>query len=546
MIGKGSTTRSRSAALLLSMLAIAVAATTAFFSWRGRVPFPEPEFLTILDDLQRFGLAHVLWKPIEGHRMAVPRAIQVMDYGAFGGTNRFTLVVVWAMNALGFLWVLAATTGELGRDRLLRAAVLCLGAILVFGPYYAVYAHGQHANYVVTWFLSVASLCSFAAACRRSSSFNAWLGAAIVLGWSAGLSLLPGLFVWPAMAYLALAERQKRLLLVVAAGSLPVFAVQAAGSQAGGLVLTLSADPLGSVAWISRYLGSIFGQALFFAPLSHASDTVATTCGALGLAAAAILSLWWLWRPRALPPGTPLAGGILLLALTWIVSAAVKHPESEGLLERYFFVVGWFWFAMVAAVITVLKDRRAVRLLVPAAAFAAILALGPNHALTSLRVDARGSSFDAAQIALLAGIDDPQLHASFPLTPPHDPLWDELRRMRNPPFDTTPSAERIDVARLSVCGGHAVARMALTGGGWRLGGDLPTGARWILVLDDKGEIAGVGRRWRAPLVPRFFPIGGIEISDRERWWGYARLDPASPNTAVIALDHGGAPLCRLG
>lgn len=548
MADTGSTILSKAATLLLLTVAVGVTATTAFFSWRGSVPFPEPELLTILDDLRHFGVAHAIWKPIEGHRMVIPRVLQLTDYRAFGGTNLFTLVVAWAMNALAFLWTFAATTEELGRDRVLRAATLCLGAILVFGPYYTIFAHGQHVNFVVAWFLSVVSICIFLAGCRRGRAFNAWHGAAVVLGWMAGLSLLPGLFVWPVQVYLALVDRNWKLLLAVVACSLPIFAVQAAGSQVGGAeqVLALLADPSSSIAWISRYVGSIFGQALFFEPLSRASGVVAIGLGVLGLIVVAALSLWLLWRPHTLPAGTRLTVGVSFLATLWIVGAAAKHPEAEGLLERYFFVVGWFWFALVPLMIVGLKGRRLAGPLALAVTVAAILGLGPNHALTSLRVDAQGSLFQAAKIAVVAGVDDPQLYGSFLLSPPRDRLWEEMRRRREPPFDSTPLVERADVTRLRACAEGSVEHTALPSGGWRLGGDLPGGARLILVLDDSAAIMGIGRRWRAPIASQFFPIGVSSVPGRERWWGYARGDPADLNIAIVAFDGASIPLCRFG
>lgn len=542
-VGSG---RVQLAASLLLACAVGIAAATVFFGWRGRVPFPEPEFLTILDDFRRFGLAHALWAPIEGHRMAVPRALQFLDYGVFGGTNLVTLAVVWVMSAVAFLWIFAAAMGTLGRDRLLRGAVLCLGASLVFGPYYAIYAHGQHANFAVAWFFSVASICVFFAANRRGGAFNVGHGVATLLGWTAGLSLLPGLFVWPVQAYLAILERNWRLLLAVVGGSVPIVFVQAGGSQVGGAnqVIALFSDPLGAIAWIARYTGSIFGQALFFEPLSRASGVVSVSCGVFGLAIVVALALWLLWRPRALPRESPLAVGVLLLALLWIVAAAAKHPEAEGLLDRYFFIVGWFWFALVLLTVAGLKNRRSIRSLASAAALATILILGPNHALTSLRVDAQGSLYDAAQIAVAAGVDDPQLYGSLLLVSPRDPLWNEMRRRREAPFDSPQVVERVDAARLGACAERRVEAIQLQNGGWRLRGDLPAGAGWIFVLDDNSDITGVGRHWREPIAPRFLPKAANGKSSKERWWGYARLDPTDPNVAVVAFDRGGAPLCR--
>jgi hypothetical protein len=370
-------------------------------------------FLTRLRLLGGGSPLRFLWEQHNEHRILVPRLFYLTDLYVFGGSNRFLLIVLYAIQ-LAHLCLFGWIFGHLGglRGKHWRT-VVGIAAFCLFLPVPEIFTRGWEIAWVLPFFCATAGV----AAVARLASAGGFRSSWIVISWLAALvaslTLSNGFLVWPllCLTIVLLRVRKAAIFATGLVGAVAV-ALNSIGYKSGraqaldgtGSKFLAGADPIGAL----RHPGAIadFVLRCFAASWPAPIQTLAFWVSVIAIVATLAGMLWiFVRRPRSL-----VFVVVLLLAAFQILTATVIALArwNLGIADRYQATVMLFWAFMGGICVLAMATRAApmVLALFQIAILALMAMAAPRFSSILREVQTRKQSLAIEAAALATGVDD--------------------------------------------------------------------------------------------------------------------------------------------
>lgn len=492
----------------------------------------------------------VLWQQHNEHRIVFPEIVFAADSVLAHGRQLIPLMVSFLCYFGSWLTLAWA----FGRDRLLPPSVRALGILL------AGLIIGWQGSAVVLsdTFLLQWTLMQFAVllaltfltrlrATERAADLIAVIAFAVVATYSSA----NGLLLWPvllgAASLLRISKRQLTALTIAGSTSIGAYFIgyRFMGTLSPG---NLVRHPVYLVEFIGAYLSMPFG--------AIKSTKFGVLVGLISLAFVMFFAIAAI-RKRLLGSriGVILFGWYLFMLLTVLVTAAGRMEPADPRLsgakaDRYLTgpLVTWAVFILLSLWLSSRLRWRLARPYAMAFVFAVLMLLG----LPKLRWWLHGSDEahakdQMAALALELGIQDANVELAVFLDPPAVDNWEKpLREGHESVFYKGQShwlgKPAASYARPgdSVIPGEITYSFPVLGGieiaGWVDDLQLRGSKGWILLANERGQIAGFGRK---------LPAGFPDMLDNRRtpptlgWVGFVNLNYAAGPVSAYAIDRRG-------
>jgi hypothetical protein len=502
-----------------------------------------------------------LWAQHNEHRIVLSRLQFLADFGLFGGTEVFLLVMV-SVSSVALAFVLAWPAFRVWRDPVVRLGFLSFAIAAVLTPAdWENLTWGFQVGFVQGDLFAVVAIASLAAA-RFHSPLAARDGVLLILialaATAATYSDASGMLVWPVLVLVA---GRRRLGTKIVAGLAVVGLAEIAAylwhfkqiPQHTPYSTSLT-HPFGVLEYVVTYLGHP-AQPLGL-PAAKALGC-AGLCMFLGIVVAAV-------RRResfALLFG---AGASTFAVLTAGQTAIgrLDFGDGQALASRYAITAAVFWVALIVAASELVAASATLRvgrrrpLEVTGLAFVGLgllLAVSAGLAGRPSRQFLLGfrSNGDIAAAAYSAGLGDPSLRSTV-LAPPSAPVavrWMKANRLG--PWASaglrriSSRAEDVDVQQLPDCNGHVDGSSAIPGGeryeGWIVTPSRTSSPSYLEVVGRDGGNRGVGYEGvYRPDVKQ----AGQSTSDDSGFVAFGRA-PVSPTEKLVMFADARRPVCAL-
>jgi hypothetical protein len=508
-----------------------------------------------LDELLRFSPRH-FWLQHNDHRIIFPEMIYGLDFILFGGRLLFPAVfnIACQIFQIGILWWLLA------RSELPRAFRLALGAASALFMTSTMHVGGILGSLLLVWYLSLsaAALCFLflwrTARTGRLSSLLISVMAAVIATYSVG----NGMVIWPVMTFMAALLRipRRRIAGVAVAGivSISAYFVGYRFLRQGRTSLLLH-HPFYAIWFASVYVGS---------PVSYVNILLGGLTGVTGLLLVGLAVALAVRQRRTTDAAFAVAGGVCLFVAASALMIAYGRMEpgdaavGAARTGRYISVQLTYW-ANLAILIGWLATRwlgcRLFALHLAAVGLTAVLlaaVMDEQKAQESAFATFQASA-DEAGIALLTGIDDPDvLRAIYP-DPGFPPRYVAgIREKRLSIFASgrqdwigQPVEHVFSGGPPSLCSGAIERVEPVTGGyravGWALDRETGHAVKDIVLVDPGGVIIGLAETRPGGYAPHLDNVG--PPSD---WVGFARAVRAPESVRAYAVVGNGKMSCALG
>ncbi len=583
------------------LYALAFAGTSAWLALRlhHRVLFLDQ--WRIDHDLFTRPFLEAIWRPVAGHRIAVPNLFFYVANAVFSGDNAFLVVVALAVFAASAWMLCGAVRRWEGCDA--GAKRLSMGMVLItlfwFGNQLTLVWGAAGLPCALPVAGTLAALVATARAQQASAAGRrsevAWTGLAVLCAAVATYSSGQGPAVWPALILVSLLGRPRwhsaALFLTCGAAAISVYALAGPGALTRHPAAADGGRLLRAAASTSVLLGALPAHLFGFAVESGSRGSLILAGGSGGagalLAASAVVGLG-LRRRRLEYSAAVILGFIAYSAAVAGTTGFVRSSTfevSNSLVPRYAVWSSLFWTGLLcllppAVAWTELRwGRRNTRLAVASAAVGLAALAWPSHRHWVGLVAERTQRSDEAALSLVDGVDDPdpQRRHLFKRLDKVHATASELRKRRWNLFRHDWS--RLTGVRLEdrhreldeprrVWGGFSLAAISESApeAGWRMEGwawDPQAGGppRFVVVVDASGVVRGVGRftrsapaELRAVLPPGepltralrlVHPLVPASLGLEAGWFGYVQGGTDVRALRVLAVLDDGRSVARL-